>query len=268
MLYGKTVLITGASSGIGAACAERFAEAGARLLLLARRRQRLEALSHELHVRFGTESRLLICDVRSRAAIEQALCELPPEWLRIDILVNNAGLARGFAPLHEGNPEDWEEMIDTNLKGLLFVTRAVLPHMISCGEGMVINIASIAGREVYPNGNVYCATKHAVRALSEALRIELNGTNIRVVNIDPGLVETEFSLVRFRGDTERARKVYEGLQPLTPYDVADLVLFCATRPPHVVIADVLILPTAQANTWLIHRNPSPATPPSVPAPGD
>lgn len=253
MLHGKTVLITGASSGIGAACAERFAEAGARLLLLARRQERLQALAAELRHRFGVDSLPLVCDIRSRTEVERTLSHLPAEWASIDILLNNAGLARGFAPLYEGNPDDWDEMIDTNLKGLLSVTRAVLPGMLARREGMIINIASIAGREVYPNGNVYCATKHAVRALSEALRIELNGTNIRVVNIDPGLVETEFSLVRFRGDRERARKVYEGLQPLTAYNVADVVLFCATRPPHVVIADLLVLPTAQANTWLVHR---------------
>ncbi|GBD07602.1 NADP-dependent 3-hydroxy acid dehydrogenase YdfG [bacterium HR21] len=253
MLAGKTVLITGASSGIGAACAEKFAEAGARLLLLARRRERLEALAHELHSRFSASCHLLVCDVRDRHQVEDTLGSLPPAWADIDILVNNAGLARGLAPLHEGSYDDWEEMIDTNLKGLLAVTRAVLPRMVARRSGMIINIASIAGREVYPNGNVYCATKHAVRALSEALRIDLNGTNIRVVNIDPGLVETEFSLVRFRGDAERARKVYEGLQPLTAHDVAELVLFCATRPPHVVIADVLIVPTAQATTWLVHR---------------
>jgi NADP-dependent 3-hydroxy acid dehydrogenase YdfG len=253
MLQGKTVLITGASSGIGAACAEKFAEAGARLILLARRRQRLQTLAQHLAERFGTDTYLIECDVRDRAAVEHALGTLPPEWQRIDILINNAGLARGLAPIHEGSYEDWDEMIDTNLKGLLTVSRTVLPQMVARREGMVINIASIAGREVYPNGNVYCATKHAVRALSEAMRIDLNGTNIRIVNIDPGLVETEFSLVRFRGDAERARKVYEGLQPLTAHDVADVVLFCATRPPHVLIADVLILPTAQATTWLVHR---------------
>jgi len=256
MLQGKTVLITGASSGIGQACAERFAESGARLLLLARRRERLEQLAGELHQRYGIPTHCLVCDVRDRHAVHHAFGTLPPEWAAIDILINNAGLARGLAPIHEGDPEDWDEMLDTNVRGLLNVTRAVLPAMVARRSGMVINIASIAGREVYPNGNVYCATKHAVRALSEALRIDLNGTGIRVVNIDPGLVETEFSLVRFRGDAERARKVYEGLQPLSAADVADVVLFCATRPPHVLIADVLILPTAQANTWLVHRERS------------
>ncbi|MCS7170388.1 MAG: SDR family NAD(P)-dependent oxidoreductase [Candidatus Kapabacteria bacterium] len=253
MLYGKTVLITGASSGIGAACAEKFAEAGARLLLLARRRRRLETLAEILRGRFGSDIRILVCDVRNRKAVHEALATIPPEWSVIDILINNAGLARGLAPIHEGAYKDWDEMIDTNLKGLLTITRAVLPSMVARREGMIVNIASIAGREIYPSGNVYCATKHAVRALSEAMRIDLNGTNIRVVNIDPGLVETEFSLVRFRGDVERARKVYEGLQPLRAEDIAEVVLFCATRPPHVVIADVLILPTAQANTWLVHR---------------
>jgi 3-hydroxy acid dehydrogenase/malonic semialdehyde reductase len=256
MLQGKTVLITGASSGIGQACAERFAESGARLLLLARRRERLEQLAAQLQQRYGTSTHCLVCDVCDRHAVQHALGTLPPEWAAIDILINNAGLARGLAPLHEGDPEDWDEMLDTNIRGLLNVTRVVLPGMVARRSGMVINIGSIAGREVYPNGNVYCATKHAVRALSEALRIDLNGTGIRVVNIDPGLVETEFSLVRFRGDADRARKVYEGLQPLSAADVADVVLFCATRPPHVVIADVLILPSAQANTWLVHRERS------------
>ncbi len=256
MLHGKTVLITGASSGIGAACARKFAEAGARVILLARRRERLLQLAEHLHSRWAAETHVLVCDVRNRSQVEQALNSLPPEWATVDILINNAGLARGLAPIHEGAYEDWEEMIDTNLKGLLYVSRTLLPRMVARGEGMVINIASIAGREVYPNGNVYCATKHAVRALSEAMRIDLNGTNIRVVNIDPGLVETEFSLVRFRGDSEQARKVYEGLQPLSADDVADVALFCATRPPHVVIADVLILPTAQANTWRVHRTTS------------
>jgi 3-hydroxy acid dehydrogenase/malonic semialdehyde reductase len=256
MLQGKTVLITGASSGIGQACAERFAESGARLLLLARRRERLEQLAAQLQQHYGTSTHCLVCDVRHRHAVQHVLGTLPPEWAAIDILINNAGLARGLAPLHEGDPEDWDEMLDTNIRGLLNVTRVVLPGMVARRSGMVINIGSIAGREVYPNGNVYCATKHAVRALSEALRIDLNGTGIRVVNIDPGLVETEFSLVRFRGDADRARKVYEGLQPLSAADVADVVLFCATRPPHVVIADVLILPSAQANTWLVHRERS------------
>ncbi len=256
MLQGKTVLITGASSGIGQACAERFAESGARLLLLARRRERLEQLAAQLQQHYGTSTHCLVCDVRDRHAVQHVLGTLPPEWAAIDILINNAGLARGLAPLHEGDPDDWDEMLDTNIRGLLNVTRVVLPDMVARRSGMVINIGSIAGREVYPNGNVYCATKHAVRALSEALRIDLNGTGIRVVNIDPGLVETEFSLVRFRGDADRARKVYEGLQPLSAADVADVVLFCATRPPHVVIADVLILPSAQANTWLVHRERS------------
>lgn len=252
-LLQKIVLITGASSGIGLECARVFAEAGARLVLLARRSSRLTSLADELHKTHRTEVLCLECDVRSNHAVVSALASLPNNWQSVDILINNAGLSRGLEKLHEGKVSDWEEMIDTNLKGLLYVSRAVLPGMVHRKSGMVINIASIAGREVYPNGNVYCATKHAVRALSEGMRIDANGTGVRVCNIDPGLVQTEFSAVRFHGDTTKAEMVYKGYTPLHGRDIAETVLFCATRPPHVVIADMLVLPTDQAAATIVHK---------------
>lgn len=252
-LAGQITLITGASSGIGAACAEVFAEAGSRLILLARRSDRLTALAQSISERTGAEILPIVCDVRDREHVLGVLGTLPPEWRTVDILINNAGLARGLAPLHEGSFEDWDEMIETNVRGLLTVTRAVLPGMVERKRGMVIMIGSIAGREVYTNGNVYCATKHAVRALSQAIRLDVCGSGVRVVNIDPGMVETEFSVVRFRGNTERAASVYAGMTPLRGRDVAEVALFCATRPPHVTIADVLVLPTDQASATVVHR---------------
>lgn len=248
-----TVLITGASAGIGAACARAFAAAGARLVLAARRRTRLERLAAELQADHAADVYLLELDVRARARVDQTLSDLPAPWSRIDVLVNNAGLSRGLDPLQEGDPEDWDEMIDTNVKGLLYVTRAVLPGMLERGRGHVINIGSIAGHEVYPKGNVYCATKHAVTAITRGLRMDLLGTPIRVSAVDPGLVETEFSEVRFRGDRERARRVYGGLQPLRPADVADAVLYCAARPPHVNIDELILKPTAQVSAMLVAR---------------
>lgn len=249
MLNDSIVCITGASSGIGEACAEVFAREGARLILLARRKERLEEVAKGLSV----PCLLLQCDVRNRQEVAALLGNLPEEWRDIDILVNNAGLSRGLDTLQDGDEQDWEEMIDTNLKGLLYVTKELLPPMIARKKGMIINIASIAGRQVYPKGNVYCATKHAVRALSEALQFDVNGTGVRVTNIDPGMVETEFSVVRFHGDKERADSVYKGMTPLTGKDVADVVLFCATRPPHVSIHDLLLMPTDQASTQVVHR---------------
>jgi serine 3-dehydrogenase len=252
-LKDRVALITGASSGIGAACARAFAGAGAHLILAARRTERVEAAAAQLRAGFGVETLALALDVTSRDQVAQVLGGLPERWVAIEILVNNAGLSRGLDKLHEGEFQDWEEMIDTNVKGLLYVTRAVLPGMVARGHGHVINIGSIAGHEVYPGGNVYCATKHAVGALTRALRLDLVGTGIRVSSVDPGMVETEFSIVRFHGDRERARKVYQGLQPLTAEDIADAVLWCATRPLHVNIQDILILPTAQASATLVHR---------------
>ncbi|MEP0868252.1 SDR family oxidoreductase [Trichocoleus desertorum AS-A10] len=249
----QVVLITGASSGIGAACARAFAEARTKLVLAARRRDRLEQLADELNQEFASEIHLLQLDVRDRSQVEAALQSLPDSWGNIDILVNNAGLSRGLDKLYEGNVQDWEEMIDTNIKGLLYVTRSVVPGMVARGRGHVINIGSIAGHQTYPNGNVYCGTKAAVRAISEGLKQDLLGTPVRVSSVDPGLVETEFSQVRFHGDTERAEKVYQGLIPLTAEDVADVVLFCATRPAHVNLSEVLLLPTDQSGPTLVHR---------------
>lgn len=252
-LLNKIVLITGASSGIGRECAATFAAAGARLILLARRADRLAEIAAQLQADYGTESLPIECDVRESIRVFSEIDTLPDNWRSIDILINNAGLSRGLETLQEGRLDDWEEMIDTNVKGLLYVSRAVLPGMIQRQTGMVINIASIAGRDVYPKGNVYCATKHAVRALSEGMRIDTNGTGVRVCNIDPGLVETEFSEVRFRGDTSRAEKVYEGYTPLHGRDIAEAALFCATRPRHVTIADMLVLPIAQATATIVHK---------------
>ncbi len=191
--------------------------------------------------------------MRDQPAVAAAIAGLPPEWTEIDVLVNNAGLSRGLDKLHEGLLSDWEEMIDTNVKGLLYVSRAVIPGMVARGRGHVINIGSIAGHDVYPGGNVYCATKFAVNALSRGLRMDLVATPVRVSTVDPGMVETEFSRVRFHGDDERASKVYQGIAALSPEDVAEAVLFCATRPPHVSIAEMIVMPTAQASTMLAHR---------------
>jgi serine 3-dehydrogenase len=252
-MQNQLVFVTGASSGIGAACAQRFAEAGARLLLAARRKDRLESLANQLQHQFGTEFHLLELDVRDRAGVSAQLGALPAEWTGIDVLVNNAGLSRGLDTFQEADLDDWEEMIDTNMKGLLYVTRTLLPGMIARNHGHVINIGSTAGHQTYPKGNVYCATKVAVRAITEGLKLDLLGTPIRVSTVDPGLVETEFSEVRFHGDTEKAKSVYTNLTPLTAADVADVVFFCATRPAHVNINEVLLMPVDQASPTFIHR---------------
>jgi serine 3-dehydrogenase len=249
----RIVFITGASSGIGQACARAFAEHGAHLILAARRKERLEKLAAELNERRRANLLALQLDVRNRVAVQNAMATLPPAWQAIDVLINNAGLARGFDKLHEGLIEDWEEMLDTNVKGLLYVTRAVVPGMVARGSGTIINIGSIAGQEVYPKGNVYCATKFAVDALTKGLRLDLVDTPLRVCTVDPGLVETEFSRVRYHGDEERAKKPYENIVPLTAQDVADAVVYCATRPPHVQVAQMVLLPTAQASTTVVHR---------------
>jgi 3-hydroxy acid dehydrogenase / malonic semialdehyde reductase len=251
--FDGTVLVTGASSGIGLACARAFAAAGARLILAARRLERVASLADELTRAHGTESHVVALDVRDGGVVAHVLGDLAGEWSKVDVVVNNAGLARGFDVIHEGSPTDWDEMIDTNLKGLLYVTRAVLPGMVERGRGHVVNIGSTAGHDVYPRGNVYCATKHAVNALTQGMRMDLLGTGVRVSTVDPGMVETEFSLVRFHGDAERADRVYQGLQPLTAGDVADAVLWCATRPPHVNIDEIILKPTAQASATQVHR---------------
>ena len=249
----RVVCVTGASSGIGRATALAFAREGARLIVAARRADRLEALQPELTRLGAPEVRRIVVDVRDEPSVRRAVETLPDDWKRLEVLVNNAGLSRGLGPLHEGRLDDWNEMIDTNLKGLLHVDRAFLPHMIAAGRGTVVHIGSVAGHQAYPGGNVYCATKHAVRGLTQALRLDLLGSGVRVSSIDPGMVETEFSRVRFHGDDERARSVYRGLRPLTAEDVAEVVVFAATRPPHVDMAEVLLLPTDQASANHIHR---------------
>ncbi len=238
-----TVLITGASSGIGEACARAFAERGARLVLAARRRDRLEALQAAL----AADSVVLPLDVRDRAAVEEALAGLTPPFDDLDVLVNNAGLAAGLDPLPEGDVDHWDRMLDTNVRGVLNVTRPVVRGMVARGRGHVITIGSIAGQETYPGGAVYCASKAAVDRLTEGLRMDVLGSGVRVSTIDPGLVETEFSIVRFDGDAERAGKVYEGLTPLRAEDVADAVRWVAERPGHVQVAEMLLLPTDQAS---------------------
>ena len=252
-LKNTIVFITGASSGIGRACARAFAREGASILMAARRTDRLKDLAESLIAEYGVPVHHFVLDVRRQPEVERAVAALPEAWKPIDILVNNAGLSRGLEKLHEGKLSDWEEMIDTNVKGLLYVSRAVLPGMVARGRGHVVNLGSIAGHELYPGGNVYCASKFAVKALSRGLRMDLSGTNVRVSTVDPGMVETEFSLVRFHGDADRAGKVYQGLTPLSPDDVADAVLYCATRPPHVNISEVIIMPTAQAAATIVHR---------------
>jgi 3-hydroxy acid dehydrogenase/malonic semialdehyde reductase len=252
-LKDKLVFITGASAGIGEATARAFAAEGSKILLCARRMDRLERLARELEREHRVAVHAFRLDVRGQAEVETTVSGLPAEWRAVDILVNNAGLSRGLDKLPHGLVDDWEEMIDTNIKGLLYVTRAVLPGMVERARGHVINVGSIAGHEVYPGGNVYCATKFAVRALSKGLRLDLNGTPIRVSEVAPGMVETEFSLVRFHGDSERAGQVYKGLTPLGPEDIAEAIVWCATRPPHVNISEVVVMPTAQASTSLVHR---------------
>jgi NADP-dependent 3-hydroxy acid dehydrogenase YdfG len=253
MNFSGTVLITGASAGIGEACARAFAAAGARLVLTARRRERLEALAAELRDAHGTESLLLTLDVRDREAVLSTLGGLPAEWAAVDVLVNNAGLARGTDKAQNGDPAEWDEVVQTNVNGLLYVTRAVTPGMVERGRGHVVNLGSVAGHEVYPGGAVYCATKHAVGAITKGLRMDLLGTGVRVSTVDPGMVETEFSVVRFGGDQARADSVYRGMTPLTAADIADTILWVATRPPHVNIDEIIIKPTDQASATLVHR---------------
>lgn len=254
----KTILITGATSGFGEAMARRFAAEGWRVIITGRRLERLEALRNEIE---GLHGKLegpaivhpLHFDVRDNADVEQAITSLPDDWKRIDVLVNNAGLAAGFDPIQEGSLEDWNRMLDTNVKGLLHVSRAVIPGMIARGGGHIINIGSVAGKEVYPRGNVYCASKHAVDALTKGMRQDLLPHGIRVTQIAPGLAETEFSNVRFHGDAHKAQQVYLGMKPLSADDIADLAFFAATRPPHVCINDLVVMPTAQAASTMVHR---------------
>jgi 3-hydroxy acid dehydrogenase/malonic semialdehyde reductase len=253
-LKGKVVLITGASSGIGRATAFAFAGMGARLLLCARRLDLLLELETPLMEAGAAAVLLFTLDVREKESVNAALEDLPEEWAEIDVLVNNAGLSRGMTKLQEDDPENWEEMIDTNIKGLLYVTRAVVPGMVARGVGHVINMGSVAGYITYANGAVYCASKAAEKAISEGLKIDLMGTPVRVTSVDPGMVETDFSLIRFRGDEERAAKVYANITPLQPEDVADAIVWAATRPVHVNIHNILITTIDQANSVVFHRH--------------
>lgn len=248
----KTALITGATSGIGEACARKFAEGGYNVIITGRRSERLEALKAELE-ETGAKVKTLTFDVRDADAAGKAIGSLGEEWSTIDVLVNNAGLALGLDKEHEGSMEDWNTMIDTNIKGLLTMTRLIVPGMVERNSGHVINIGSVAGDAAYARGNVYCATKAAVKTITDGLRIDLADTAVRVTNIKPGLVETEFSKVRFHGDEERADNVYKGIKPLTGTDIADVVFYAASAPAHVQIAEVLILATHQASGSVIVR---------------
>lgn len=253
-LKNRIVFITGASAGIGAACSRAFAAEGARLLLAARRVDRLEAMEVDLLEAGAAAVHAFRLDVQNRAAVDRAIAELPEEWRPIEVLVNNAGLSRGLDKLWEGKPQDWEEMIDTNVKGMLWVTRAVVPGMVARGRGHIVNLGSTAQEIAYPGGNVYCGTKAAVKLINDGLREDLMGTPIRVSSIDPGMVATEFSEVRFRGDTDRAAKVYQNITPLTPDDVADAIVWATTRAAHVNIAHLGMTTIDQANSLIFHRH--------------
>jgi 3-hydroxy acid dehydrogenase/malonic semialdehyde reductase len=252
----KIAMVTGATAGFGEAIAEEFAKNGYDLIITGRRADRLKKVKSSLEKKYTTQVLDLKFDVRDRAATNKSLSTLDSKWQQIDVLVNNAGLASGLGSVQEGDIDDWEKMIDTNVKGLLYVTRCIAPMMIKNKKGHIVNIGSIAGKEVYANGNVYCATKHAVDALTKAMRIDLLPHGIRVTGVCPGMAETEFSLVRFHGDAEKAKSVYKGFQPLTAVDIADVVYYAASRPAHVNISDVVIMPLAQANAGTVARKPS------------
>jgi 3-hydroxy acid dehydrogenase/malonic semialdehyde reductase len=256
-LKGSVVFVTGATAGIGRETALAFARLGTRVLVCGRREDRLDTLVGELREAGAEDAHGFALDVRSRSAVETALAELPEAWRAVRVLVNNAGLSRSLTKLYEEDPDEFDEMIDTNIKGLLFVTRALVPGMVERGVGHVINLGSTAGHMAYSGGTVYCATKAAERSISDGLRLDLLGTPVRVSSIDPGMVETEFSEVRFRGDTARAKKVYEGFTPLVAEDIADAIVWAATRPLHVSIQTVLLTSVHQANSLVTHRQPKP-----------
>lgn len=249
----KTVLITGATAGIGQASARLFAKNGYRLIITGRRAERLEELARKLKAESNVEVLPLVFDVRDQEAVQKALSGLPMSWQEIDILLNNAGLAAGKDPIQSGKRENWERMLDTNVKGLLYVSEQIIPQMIARKSGHIVNVSSTAGKETYPGGNVYCASKHAVEAITDGMRQDLLPYNIRVSKVCPGMVETEFSLVRFDGDQAAADATYKGFEPLHPEDIADAIYYMVTRPPHVCINDLVILPTAQANSYMVHR---------------
>jgi NADP-dependent 3-hydroxy acid dehydrogenase YdfG len=252
----KIALITGATAGIGNATAQLLAQNDFNLIITGRRKDLLENLKKELGIKYKADVLTLNFDVREQQQVDEMIDSLPDNWKKIDILINNAGLAAGLNPIQDGDLNDWEQMIDTNIKGLLYITRKVAPLMIENGHGHIVNITSIAAKEVYENGNVYCATKHAVDALTKGMRIDLVDHNIKVTSIAPGAVETEFSIVRFKGDKNKAAKVYDGFTPLIAEDIADAILYAVTRPAHVNINDMLIMPVAQANITKIHRESS------------
>lgn len=250
----KIALITGSTSGIGAACADTLAAQGYDLILVARRENLLTTQTQELTDKYGVQIKKIQADVRDKENINYVLEILPTEWKNVAVLVNNAGLSQGLDPIDKGDTDDWDRMIDTNVKGLLYVTKIVSSWMVERKQGHIINIGSIAGKEVYPNGNVYCATKHAVDALNKGMRIDLLPHGIKVTAINPGMVETEFSIVRFKGDENRAKKVYDGLEPLMAQDIADALWYVVSRPAHVNISDMLIMPTAQATGTIVKRD--------------
>ncbi|MDX5418408.1 MAG: SDR family NAD(P)-dependent oxidoreductase [Hymenobacteraceae bacterium] len=246
----KIALVTGATSGIGRATALELARKGYRIIATGRRTERLEELKQSIT---DVPVYTLSFDVRNKDTVQEAIASLPAEWQEVEVLVNNAGNAHGLAPIHNGSLEDWDAMIDINVKGLLYVTQAVLPLMLQGKKGHIVNVGSIAGKEVYPNGNVYCASKHAVDALSKAMRMDLVQEGIKVSEVNPGLVETEFSEVRFKGDKDRAATVYQGYEPLQAQDIAELIGFIVTRPAHVNLAEVLVLPSAQASSTIVDK---------------
>lgn len=252
-LNNKIVFITGASSGIGKACAYAFAQEKAKLIISSRSKNKIDEIAADIRAKFGVDVYTLKLDVTDRELIKNTIYEMPEEWKNIDILVNNSGLGRGTNKLYEDDINGWEEMIDTNVKGLLYVTRAIVPGMVERKTGHVINIGSIAGHEAYPGGAVYCASKHAVTAITRSLRMDVLDKGIRVSTVDPGMVETNFSVVRFYGDKEKAKNAYKGLTPLCGDDIAEAVIFCATRPPHANINEMIIMPSVQANAFINYR---------------
>ncbi|MGD0583519.1 MAG: SDR family NAD(P)-dependent oxidoreductase [Bacteroidales bacterium] len=249
----KIIMITGATSGFGRAIAVKFSKNGYDVIITGRRKERLENLEKELSLNKGNRVLIMNFDIRDRYETEDAVSALPDDWKNIDILVNNAGLAAGFSHVDEGNIDDWDRMIDTNIKGLLYVTRAVVPNMVARDSGYIFNISSIAGKEAYEFGNVYCASKQAVDSLSRSMRIDLLKHNIKVTNIAPGMAETEFSIVRFNGDSERAKAVYKGMEAMTAEDIAEVIFYCASMPKHVCINDLVITPTQQASVVYANR---------------
>lgn len=249
----KIALVTGATSGIGWATAIALAQMGYNIVATGRRQNRLAQLQKEI-AKEGVDTLILTFDVRDREAVKDAIATLPDSWRKIDILINNAGNAHGLDPIQTGDVEDWDAMMDINVKGLLYVSKEIIPGMVARQSGTIVNIGSIAGKEVYPNGNVYCASKHAVDALTQGMRMDLNPYGIRVIGVHPGLVKTEFSLVRFKGDAERSKTVYQGYHPLTAEDIAETIAFAVSRPPHVVLADIVMLPTAQASATIVKKN--------------